>query len=162
MNAALPTWIVCGSPTTVFGTLAYNPPAGTVLPVGSHTLCVTFTPTDTANYNNAIACVTLNVLTGHPIVVSCTFAPTTIQWEERIQVIVRDTTGPVPEVARRLAQELVVRDQVDFLAGFGLTPEALAVAEIATQAKKPKDSSSKPARRSWMPNPSPSLNPKLR
>jgi len=56
---------------------------------------------------------------------------------KRIEVIVRDTTGPVPEVARRLAQELVVRDQVDFLAGFGLTPEALAAADVATQAKKP-------------------------
>jgi branched-chain amino acid transport system substrate-binding protein len=56
---------------------------------------------------------------------------------KRIEVILRDTTGPVPEVARRLAQELVVRDQVDFLAGFGLTPEALAVADVATQARKP-------------------------
>ncbi len=56
---------------------------------------------------------------------------------KRIEVIVRDTTGPVPEVARRLAQELVVRDHVDFLAGFGLTPEALAVADVATQSKKP-------------------------
>ncbi len=49
----------------------------------------------------------------------------------------KDTTGPVPDVAKRLAQELVVRDKVDFLAGFGLTPEALAVAPIAQQAKKP-------------------------
>ncbi|PKU24165.1 ABC transporter substrate-binding protein [Telmatospirillum siberiense] len=55
----------------------------------------------------------------------------------KVEVIVRDTTGPSPEIAKRLAQELVVRDQVDFLAGFGLTPEALAVADIATQAKKP-------------------------
>jgi len=55
----------------------------------------------------------------------------------RIEIIVKDTTGPSPEIAKRLAQELVVRDQVDFLAGFGLTPEALAVADIATQAKKP-------------------------
>ena len=56
---------------------------------------------------------------------------------KKIEVIVRDTTGPAPEIAKRLAQELVVRDQVDFLAGFGLTPEAMAVADIATQAKKP-------------------------
>jgi branched-chain amino acid transport system substrate-binding protein len=49
----------------------------------------------------------------------------------------RDTTGPEPEVARRLAQELVVRDKVDFLAGFGLTPEALAVAPVATEARTP-------------------------
>jgi branched-chain amino acid transport system substrate-binding protein len=56
---------------------------------------------------------------------------------KKIEVIVKDTTGPVPEVAKRLAQELVVRDKVDFLAGFGLTPEALAVAPVAEQAKKP-------------------------
>ncbi|WP_242490070.1 ABC transporter substrate-binding protein [Noviherbaspirillum cavernae] len=56
---------------------------------------------------------------------------------KKIEIIMKDTTGPVPEVAKRLAQELVVRDKVDFLAGFGLTPEALAVAPIAEQAKKP-------------------------
>jgi len=56
---------------------------------------------------------------------------------KRIEVLLRDTTGPVPEIARRLAQELVVRDHVDFLAGFGLTPEALAAADVATQADKP-------------------------
>ena len=55
----------------------------------------------------------------------------------KIEIIVKDTTGPAPEIAKRLAQELVVRDKVDFLAGFGLTPEALAVAAIAEQAKKP-------------------------
>lgn len=56
---------------------------------------------------------------------------------KKITIIMKDTTGPVPEIARRAAQELVVRDQVDFLAGFGLTPEAMAAADIATQAKKP-------------------------
>ncbi len=55
----------------------------------------------------------------------------------KVEIIVRDTGGPSPEVAKRLAQELVTRDKVDFLAGFGLTPEAMAVADIATQAKKP-------------------------
>lgn len=56
---------------------------------------------------------------------------------KKIEIIYKDTTGPAPEIAKRLAQELVVRDKVDFLAGFGLTPEALAVAPIAEQAKKP-------------------------
>jgi branched-chain amino acid transport system substrate-binding protein len=56
---------------------------------------------------------------------------------KKVEIIIKDTTGPVPEIAKRLAQELVVRDKVDFLAGFGLTPEALAVAPIAEQAKKP-------------------------
>ncbi|GAB7540839.1 ABC transporter substrate-binding protein [Cupriavidus sp. CuC1] len=55
----------------------------------------------------------------------------------KVQIISKDTTGPAPDVAKRLAQELVVRDKVDVLAGFGLTPEALAVAPIAEQAKKP-------------------------
>ena len=55
----------------------------------------------------------------------------------KIQIIIKDTGGPSPEVAKRIAQELVVQENVDFLAGFGLTPEALAVADVATQAKKP-------------------------
>lgn len=54
----------------------------------------------------------------------------------KVQIISKDTTGPAPDVAKRLAQELVVRDKVDVLAGFGLTPEALAVAPVAEQAKK--------------------------
>ncbi|HEV7346598.1 MAG TPA: ABC transporter substrate-binding protein [Devosia sp.] len=53
-----------------------------------------------------------------------------------IEIIKRDTGGPAPDVARRLAQELVVRDNVDILAGFALTPEALGAAEIATEAEK--------------------------
>ena len=55
----------------------------------------------------------------------------------KVQLLVRDTTGPNPEIAKRLAQELVTRDKVDFLAGFGFTPEALAVAPVATEAKVP-------------------------
>jgi branched-chain amino acid transport system substrate-binding protein len=55
----------------------------------------------------------------------------------KIQLVIKDTGGPSPDVAKRLAQELVVQDNVDFLAGFGLTPEALAVADVATQGKKP-------------------------
>jgi branched-chain amino acid transport system substrate-binding protein len=55
----------------------------------------------------------------------------------KIELLVRDTGGPNPEVAKRLAQELVTRDKVDFLAGFGFTPEAMASAPIATEAKKP-------------------------
>lgn len=56
---------------------------------------------------------------------------------KRIELIIRDTTGPAPDVAKRLAQELVTRDNVDILAGFGLTPNALAVAPVSAEAKKP-------------------------
>ncbi|WP_242490087.1 ABC transporter substrate-binding protein [Noviherbaspirillum cavernae] len=56
---------------------------------------------------------------------------------KKVELILKDTTGAAPEIAKRAAQELVVRDKVDFLAGFGLTPEALAVAPIAEQARKP-------------------------
>jgi branched-chain amino acid transport system substrate-binding protein len=54
-----------------------------------------------------------------------------------IEVLVKDTTGPAPDVAKALAQGLIVRDKVDFLAGFVLTPNAMAVAPLATEAKKP-------------------------
>lgn len=56
---------------------------------------------------------------------------------KKIEIIKRDAPGAVPDVAKRLAQELVTRDKVDFLAGFVLTPNALAVAEVATEAKVP-------------------------
>lgn len=55
----------------------------------------------------------------------------------RIEVLLRDDTGVAPDVTRRLAQELVVRERVQALAGFGLTPLALAAAPIATEAKVP-------------------------
>jgi branched-chain amino acid transport system substrate-binding protein len=44
--------------------------------------------------------------------------------------------GINPPVAKRLAQELVTRDNVDILAGFCLTPNALAAGEVSAQAKK--------------------------
>jgi branched-chain amino acid transport system substrate-binding protein len=56
---------------------------------------------------------------------------------KKIELIIRDTTGAAPDVAKRLAQELVTRDNVDILAGFGLTPNALAVAPVSAEAKKP-------------------------
>jgi branched-chain amino acid transport system substrate-binding protein len=56
---------------------------------------------------------------------------------KKIEIIRRDTGGPKPEEAKRLAQELIVRDNVDFLVGFVVTPNALAVADVITQAKKP-------------------------
>lgn len=55
---------------------------------------------------------------------------------KKIQLIIKDDTT-VPDVTKRLAQELVVNDKVDVLAGFGITPSALATAPIATQAKTP-------------------------
>jgi branched-chain amino acid transport system substrate-binding protein len=55
----------------------------------------------------------------------------------KVELVIRDTTGPAPDVAKRLAQELIARDKVDFLAGFDFTPNAMAVAPLATEAKKP-------------------------
>jgi len=55
---------------------------------------------------------------------------------KKIEIVQKDTTGPSPDTAKRLAQELVTRDNVDILVGFGLTPNALAVAPVATEAKK--------------------------
>ena len=56
---------------------------------------------------------------------------------KKIEVILKDDAG-TPDTTRRLAQELVVNDKVQVLAGFGLTPLALATVPIATQAKVPE------------------------
>src|SRR5258708_6392674 len=48
----------------------------------------------------------------------------------KIEIIRRDTGG-APDAAKRLAQELIVRDNVDVLAGFVITPEALAIADFS-------------------------------
>src|SRR5216110_604946 len=87
----------------------------------------------------------INVLSGH-------FADAGIQMEngartymkqhgdtlagKKIEIIRRDVGGPLPDVAKRHAQELVVRDKVDLLAGFLLTPNALAAADVSAEAKK--------------------------
>jgi branched-chain amino acid transport system substrate-binding protein len=55
----------------------------------------------------------------------------------KLDIIRRDDTGPNPDVARRLAQELIVRDHVQFLAGLIFTPNAAAIAPLATQSKTP-------------------------
>ncbi|HEX3348766.1 MAG TPA: ABC transporter substrate-binding protein [Acetobacteraceae bacterium] len=55
----------------------------------------------------------------------------------KVEVLKRDTTGPAPDVTRRLAQELIVRDKVDILAGTDFTPNAIAAGGISTQAKVP-------------------------
>jgi len=53
-----------------------------------------------------------------------------------IELIRKDTGGIAPDIAKRLAQELIVRDNVDMLAGFALTPNALAAGDVSAQAKK--------------------------
>lgn len=54
---------------------------------------------------------------------------------KKIEIIRRDSAG-VPDAAKRLAQELIVRDNIDILAGFVITPEALTVADLSAEAKK--------------------------
>ncbi len=55
---------------------------------------------------------------------------------KKVEVIIKDD-GSLPDATRRLAQELVVNDKVVALAGFGITPSAMAAAPIATQSKTP-------------------------
>src|SRR5262245_15731390 len=54
----------------------------------------------------------------------------------KIELITRDVGGPAPDVAKRLSQELVVRDGVDILAGYVLTPNAMAAGDASAEAKK--------------------------
>ena len=55
---------------------------------------------------------------------------------KKIEIIRKDTGGPSPDVAKRLAQELIVRDGADIIAGFTLTPEALGAGPVSAEAKK--------------------------
>src|SRR5215472_11792530 len=55
---------------------------------------------------------------------------------KKIEFIRKDTGGIAPDVAKRLAQEAIVRDQADILAGWILTPNALAAADVSAEAKK--------------------------
>lgn len=56
---------------------------------------------------------------------------------KRIQLIIKDDAGSA-DLTKRIAQELVIHDKVAVLAGFGLTPGALATAPVATEAKVPE------------------------
>lgn len=55
----------------------------------------------------------------------------------KVELVLKDDTGVSPDAAKRVAQELLGTHKVDILAGFGLTPAALAVAPLATAARKP-------------------------
>src|SRR5258705_6130669 len=53
---------------------------------------------------------------------------------KKVEVIIKDD-GAVPDNTKRLAQELIVNEKVSVIAGFGVTPAALAAAPFATEAK---------------------------
>ena len=55
---------------------------------------------------------------------------------KKIEFIRKDVGGVAPDLAKRLAQELIVRDHADILAGFALTPNALAAGDVSAEAKK--------------------------
>jgi branched-chain amino acid transport system substrate-binding protein len=55
---------------------------------------------------------------------------------KKIEIIRKDTEKIAPDVATRLAQELITRDNVDILAGFTLSPNAIAVSKVSAEAKK--------------------------
>src|ERR1700728_2619845 len=55
---------------------------------------------------------------------------------KKLEFIRKDVGGVAPDLAKRLAQELVVRDRVDILTGFALTPNALAAGDVSAEAKK--------------------------
>ncbi len=55
----------------------------------------------------------------------------------KVQLIIKDDTGISPAVAKRQAQELLIKNKVDVLTGFSLTPNAFSVAPLATEAKVP-------------------------
>ena len=57
--------------------------------------------------------------------------------DRKVVLLVKDDTGVAPELSKRAAQEFIVKDKVDILAGFGLTPSAFAVGPLSAEAKVP-------------------------
>jgi branched-chain amino acid transport system substrate-binding protein len=55
----------------------------------------------------------------------------------KIEVIYRDVGGPNPAKSKQLAEELILRDKIKFLTGFAFSPNALAVADVVSEAKVP-------------------------
>lgn len=54
-----------------------------------------------------------------------------------VEIVKKDTAGPAPDASKRIAQELIVRDKVQILTGLDFSPNAYAVASVASQAKIP-------------------------
>jgi hypothetical protein len=80
--------------STVAGTFIYSPAAGTILPAGSQTLSVAFTPTDSADYNNATATVTLTVNKAMPTITWA--APAGISYGTALMAAQLDASSIVP------------------------------------------------------------------
>ena len=80
--------------STVAGTFVYSPAAGTILPAGSQTLSVAFNPTDSADYNNATATVTLTVNKAMPTITWA--APAGISYGTALTAAQLDASSIVP------------------------------------------------------------------
>jgi hypothetical protein len=76
------------------GTLTYTPAAGTIIPVGTDTLSVTFTPTDTTNHSSATRTVQLVVNKAAPVITWA--APTGIIYGTALSATQLNATGSVP------------------------------------------------------------------
>ena len=79
----------------VAGSFSYDKPAGTILNAGNgQVLTVTFTPADTATYNNATATVAINVLKGTPTITWNT--PATVTLPATLGALQLNATSPLP------------------------------------------------------------------
>ena len=54
-----------------------------------------------------------------------------------VEFVYRDEEGPNPAKSKALAQELIVKDKVQYLAGIYFTPNAMAVAPLLEESKTP-------------------------
>ncbi len=71
----------------------------------------------------------------------------------KLEIIKRDDGGLAPDTAKRLAQELIVGDKVDFLMGVTYSPNGMAIGPISTSAKKPLLITNGAANNLLQPNP---------
>ena len=56
---------------------------------------------------------------------------------KKFEFVMRDHEGPNAQAVRAVAQELIVKDKVQYISGFVYTPDALALAPLITEARVP-------------------------
>src|SRR6201999_2702899 len=57
--------------------------------------------------------------------------------EHQVEFIYRDEESPNPAKSKALAQELLVKDKVQYIGGMYFTPDAMAVAPLLEESKTP-------------------------
>ena len=121
----------------------YDPPAGTVLGVGTHTLTVTFTPADTATYDGGTASVDITVTA--PVADPGTLTATPNPATPQSSVVLSATFGNATSTAGLPTGSVTFKDGATTLGTAALQPVAENFVAATAQTIDPSDFSSNTA-----------------